>query len=56
MEKLTPQQALEVIGNALAHESLKLSQREHVTLIEAYKVIKENLKDESNPSGHLEKL
>ena len=38
--KLTPEQALNNIGLALAHESLKLTQKEHLTLIESYNIVK----------------
>lgn len=43
MEKLTSKQALEIIGQVLAHESLKLTQKEHLILIEAYRTIENEL-------------
>lgn len=42
--KLTPEQALETIGKALAHPGLKLSQGEHLALIECYTVLQEVIK------------
>jgi hypothetical protein len=43
MENLTIEQALEVIGQALANDSLKLSQKEHIIIFESFKKIKEEL-------------
>lgn len=42
-QELTPKQAIEIIGNALAHDSLKLSQQEHLALIKCYKAVKEKI-------------
>jgi hypothetical protein len=42
-EKLTIEQALEVVGQALSHESLKLSQREHIIIIEAFNTLKNEI-------------
>lgn len=41
--KKTVEEALGFIGQALAHESLKLTQKEHLILIESFKIIKEEL-------------
>ena len=54
--KLTTEQALEILGQALAHDSLKLTQKEHLILIEAFKTLQEALTDGSDTKGHLEKL
>lgn len=42
-KKLTTEEALQNIGIALGHESLRLSQAEHLTLINSFNVIKEAL-------------
>lgn len=51
MKKLTTQEALEILGQGIAHESLRLSQKEHLILIEAFKTIQSELepkKDEKD--------
>lgn len=48
MKKLTTKQALEILGEGLAHESLKLSQKDHLILIEAFKTIKEEIKKDED--------
>lgn len=42
-EDITPNQAIDFIGNALANESLKLSQREHLLLVKCYGIVKEKI-------------
>jgi hypothetical protein len=46
MEKLTYEQALQIIGEGIAHDSLKLSQKEHLLLIESFKTLKELVEKE----------
>lgn len=41
--ELSIKDALDIIGNALANENLKLSQGEHLLNIEAFKLIKKEL-------------
>lgn len=49
MEKLTYEQALQIIGEGITHDSLKLSQKEHLLLIESFKTLKELVeKDKTN--------
>lgn len=43
-KKLTLEEALHNIAIALCHESLKLSQKEHLSLIESFNIIKETIK------------
>lgn len=43
MDTITIDQAITNIGNALAHPSLKLSQQEHLILLESYETIKKAL-------------
>jgi hypothetical protein len=45
-EKLTVKEALEIIGQALSHDTLKLSQREHIIIIEAFKTLKDEYIEE----------
>ena len=49
--ELTIEQALTIIGNALANPSLKLSQGEHLANIRSYELIKERIlgKPEEKP-------
>ena len=57
--KLTIKESLEILGQALAHDSLKLTQKEHLILIEAYQTIKEQFEDEKDKKSveaPLEKL
>lgn len=42
-KEITAKEAIEIIGNALAHDSLKLSQGEHLALVKCYKVVKEKI-------------
>lgn len=42
-KEITAKEAIEIIGNALAHDSLKLSQREHLALVKCYKFVKEKI-------------
>jgi len=39
--KMTIQNALQITGEVFANPTLKLSQQEHLMLIEAYKILKE---------------
>jgi len=41
--EITANEAINAIGSALAHESLKLSQGEHLTLVKCFKIVKEKL-------------
>lgn len=45
-QTLTLKQAFENIGLALAHPSLLLSQKDHISLIESYNIIKKELEKE----------
>ena len=52
-KELTTDEAISIIGQALAHDSLKLSQREHLLLIDAYNKIFDTLKPkEDDKSGN----
>ena len=42
-KEITAKEAIEIIGNALAHDSLKLSQGDHLALVKCYKVVKEKI-------------
>ena len=46
--KLTIKESLEILGQALAHDSLKLTQKEHLILIEAYQTIKTELDEKDS--------
>lgn len=43
-KELTVDESLNIIGQALAHKNLKLSQGEHLLIIEAYNKIEKELK------------
>lgn len=45
-KELTVDESLSIIGQALAHKNLKLSQGEHLLIIEAYNKIQTELKKE----------
>ena len=47
----TTKEALELIGQGLAHASLKLSQSEHLNLMKAYSIIKRIVDAESSPKS-----
>ena len=48
MENLTHEQALQIIGQGISHESLRLSQKEHLYLIECFNKLKELVDKEEN--------
>jgi hypothetical protein len=48
MENLTNKQALETIGQVLALDILKLTQKEHLLLIECFNKLKELVDKEEN--------
>lgn len=48
MKEITNEQALDLIGQALAHDSLKLSQKEHLSLVMAFNKIRDELKNKEN--------
>ncbi len=43
MNQITAQEALKIIGNGLAHKSLRLSQKEHLVLLECWKVLNDHI-------------
>lgn len=47
---LTEKQALEELGKVLAHPILKLSQREHLHLIECYNILEKLVKEKNDTS------
>jgi len=51
MENLTTKQALEAIGQVLALDTLKLSQKEHLYLIECFNKLKELVDKEENDAS-----
>lgn len=52
-KEISANEAIEIIGNALAHDSLKLSQGEHLALVKCYKVVKEKI---NNCECEIEKI
>lgn len=50
--EITNEVALQQIGLALAHESLKLSQREHLYLIECYNVLEKLVKEKNDATAN----
>lgn len=51
MENLTTEQALEVVRQGLSHDSLKLSQREHIILMQSFDKLKELVEKEKNDTS-----
>ena len=49
--ELTYEKALEYIGQGVAHESLKLSQREHILLLQSFEKLKELVEKEKNDTS-----
>jgi len=49
MNEITTQKALEIIGRALSHDELKLSQKDHLLLIQCFKVLKDFIEPKVSP-------
>jgi len=47
-KELTAEESLEIIGQALAHKKLTLSQGEHLLLIEAFQTLEKEIKKEKS--------
>lgn len=47
-KELTTDEALSIVGQALSHDSLRLSQKEHLLIIEAFNKITNDLKQKQN--------
>lgn len=46
--ELTYEQALITLGQGISHDSLKLSQKEHIMLMKSYEKLKELVEKEKN--------
>lgn len=46
--ELTYEKALEIIGQGIAHDTLRLSQREHILLMRSFDKLKELVEKEKN--------
>lgn len=56
MDTLTINDAIKNIGLALAHDSLKLSQREHLALVKSFQIIQKALELPTNPDQKKEDI